>query len=415
MYILRNNEVKRIIGTCFITLILSCIGLCFLLNNGFNEASKRYVEQNISLVGAIVNENPELEDVIVPIITKGKLQENYELGLSILSKYSYNKDISTSKNHITNGLYSDFTGYLLIGWIILFILLTIVILREVKPIYENLAYLGKLADDMVEGMFHREKLDLKEGELAIFYNKFSEMGGRLEYSVESLKQERVNLKDIINDISHQLKTPLASLITYNDILKNHEKMKVTDVDRFIELSSKQLDRMQWLIVTLLKYARLESNVVKYNKEKIYLKDTINKSIVPLITLAEEKNQNIIFHSKSNVIFNHDERWIGEAISNIVKNAIEHSDKDQDIELRLEETALSIIISIRDNGCGIDKKELKNIFKRFYKGEVSLNPVSIGIGLALSKKIIEDHGGDINVNSELGKGTVFNIIFLKTVV
>ena len=138
------------------------------------------------------------------------------------------------------------------------------------PIFNKLKVLGNLADNMVEGKFNSEIIDFKEEELFIFYNKFLYMGERLKKALNDLQNEKILLKDIISDISHQLKTPLAALISYNDILKNHESMSVEDKNMFIEFTSKQLDRMEWLITTLLKYARIESNVVKYNKDTIPL-------------------------------------------------------------------------------------------------------------------------------------------------
>lgn len=175
--------------------------------------------------------------------------------------------------------------------------------------------------------------------------------------------------------------------------------------------------MQWRIYSLqeLKYARIESNVVKYNKDAISLSDTIDESIRSLKFMAEEKDINIKLDFKSPGDYYHDSKWLGEAICNIVKNGIEHTADGGEISIKLDETPLSVSIEIRDNGEGIEKDQLKKIFNRFYKGENSLNPKSIGIGLSLSKKIIEAHQGNISVESEVGKGTAFYISFFKTIV
>lgn len=283
------------------------------------------------------------------------------------------------------------------------------------PIFNKLKVLGNLADNMVEGKFNSEIIDFKEGELFIFYNKFLSMGERLKKALNDLQNEKILLKDIISDISHQLKTPLVALISYNDILKNHESMSVEDKNMFIEFTSKQLDRMEWLITTLLKYARIESNVVKYNKDTIPLKETIVNAIGPLRLKAEEKSQKIILNCHSQGYYLHDKKWMEEAISNIIKNAIEHTENNGIIDIKLEETPLSIGISIKDNGEGIRKDEIRKIFNRFYKGENSLNPTSIGIGLSLSRKIIEAHNGTITVESQINKGTTFYITFLKGII
>ena len=148
---------------------------------------------------------------------------------------------------------------------------------------------------------------------------------------------------------------------------------------------------------------------------IPLSESIRYAITPLKVSANDKNQSIELFINSEGYYFHDKKWIAESLSNIIKNAIEHTSINGKIKIILEETPMSISITIGDNGEGIDECELKNIFKRFYKGKNSINPKSIGIGLSLSKKIMEAHGGSINVKSELEKGTIFNIIFLKVIV
>ena len=382
------------------------------LNNWFNNISSRYGEQNIALVGAILEQNPELEEKIIPIITKGEYGKYYDVGKVVMDKYYYNDNILPYKNAVIKNEYDNFKkiwiGFVGIVWAILLTLFIYII----KPIFKNLNTLGQIADNMVEGKFNNKQLALNEGELAVFYNKFIDMGERLEGALSDLKAEKVNLKNIINDISHQLKTPLSALITYNDILKNHNNMDSETRTKFIDSTSDQLDRMDWLITTLLKYARIESNAINYNKSLHSLKDTINYCMQPLKVKADEMKQNIILDFKGEGLYFHDEKWIGEAFSNIIKNSIDHTALGGSIKVCLEETPLSVTVTISDNGKGIEKKELKNIFKRFYKGKNSLNPKSIGIGLSLTKKIIEAHNGSIVAESEVLVGTTFYITFLK---
>ena len=415
MNLLRNREIKNTIILSVSSFIIFALVSIMFLDKWFNNISGRYVEQNIALVGAILDENPELEEKIIPIITKGEYNKYYDSGKLVMDKYYYNDNILPYKNAIIKNEYNSFKiiwiGFLGVIWTILLILFIYII----KPIFKNLNTLGQIADNMVEGRFNNKQLALNEGELAIFYNKFIDMGERLEGALNDLREEKVNLKNIINDISHQLKTPLSALIAYNDILKNHNNMDGETKTRFINLTSEQLDRMDWLITTLLKYARVESNAINYNRSLLSLKDTINYCMQPLKFQAGEKKQNLILDFKGDGLYSHDEKWIGEALSNIIKNSIEHTSVGGKINISLDETPLSITITISDNGEGIEKKDLKNIFKRFYKGKNALNPKSIGIGLSLSKKIIEAHNGNIVVESEIGVGTTFYITFLKVVV
>lgn len=412
MNLLKNREIKNIIILSAISFIIFTLISMLFLNNWFNNISSRYGEQNIALVGAILEQNPEFEEKIIPIITKGEYGKYYDVGKVVMDKYYYNDNILPYKNAVIKNEYDNFKkiwiGFVGIVWAILLTLFIYII----KPIFKNLNTLGQIADNMVEGKFNNKQLALNEGELAVFYNKFIDMGERLEGALSDLKAEKVNLKNIINDISHQLKTPLSALITYNDILKNHNNMDSETRTKFIDSTSDQLDRMDWLITTLLKYARIESNAINYNKSLHSLKDTINYCMQPLKVKADEMKQNIILDFKGEGLYFHDEKWIGEAFSNIIKNSIEHTALGGSIKVCLEETPLSVTVTISDNGEGIEKKELKNIFKRFYKGKNSLNPKSIGIGLSLSKKIIEAHNGSIVAESEVLVGTTFYITFLK---
>lgn len=415
MRLLKNKEAKLIIITSFITFLVFLSVTIFITNKWFNDINLKYINQNIALVGAIVENNPELEDEIVPIITKGNMEKYYEAGSNILDKYYYNENLSNIKNPILNESYKSFKVTIILLWVLFWSVVIALILKIISPIFNNIKKLGERADEMVEGKFNSIELKFEEGDFYVFYNKFNHMGERLESALKDLQDEKVNLKDIINDISHQLKTPLSALITYNDILKNHENMDVKTKSQFINLSSEQLDRMDWLITTLLKYARIESNAISYNKEMIPLAETIEYAVEPLKLPASEKYQNIVLELNSKGDYIHDKKWIAESLSNIIKNAIEHTSNNGEIKIKLDETPLSITINISDNGEGIEKTELKNIFKRFYKGKNSINPKSIGIGLSLSKKIIEAHGGNISVESELGKGTTFSIIFLKVII
>ena len=415
MGLFKNKEVKLIVVTSFITFLIFLAAFIFVTYNWFNDINNKYISQNTALVGAIIENNPELEEEIVPIITKGDIAEYYSLGSNILDKYYYNENLSSIKNPILKDSYSNFKLTIILLWGIFFLVVIVLILKIISPIFNNIKKLGEITDEMVEGNFNSNELKFKEGDFYVFYNKFTHMGERLENALKDLQDEKVNLKDIINDISHQLKTPLSALIAYNDILKNHENMDVEAKSKFIEMTSEQLDRMDWLITTLLKYARIESNAVSYNKEMIPLSESIKYAIAPLKVSANDKKQKIELDFNSEGYYFHDKKWIAESLSNIIKNAIEHTDINGKIKISLEETPMSISITVSDNGEGIEKTELKNIFKRFYKGKNSINPKSIGIGLSLSKKIIEAHGGSITAESELGKGTNFNIILLKVIV
>ncbi|MBN1058422.1 ATP-binding protein [Clostridium botulinum] len=382
--------------------------------NSILAINKDVITQNLSIIGELYLKDKELALEIIPIIT-GKNLNNVEIGGKILSDYSYNTALKYNNNPVIGNVTQSTVLLFEILILVTFLILIIGSFIIMNPLYNEIKYLTHRAESIVENkIIHNDKQYSYRGSLDKFILKFNLMEDRIKNSIGLLQEEKINLKNIINDISHQLKTPLTALSMYNDIISDHREMNNEDLDNFINLSKDQLERMEWLVKTLLKYARLESNVVEYNKEMFSIKNTIEESINPLKVKAKNKNQSLILKCEKDIEYYHDRKWVSEAISNIVKNAIEHTENNGKIEINLYETPITITISIKDNGEGIEKEELKKIFNRFYKGETSINPTSIGIGLCLSKSIIKAHNGDITVESYLGKGSTFYITFLKTV-
>lgn len=378
-----------------------------------SKVNEAYINQNTAIIGSLATYDQSLAEKVIPIMT-GKEAGDIQLGRELLSPYSYHEGLSYQFNPLFDRV-NQITWYS-IGLMCLICLIILVGSESIiNPVFRELKYLTVRAQDIIENK-KRSKVTWRgyRGSLEKFIDHFILMEDRVKNSLDLLQDEKINLKNIINDISHQLKTPLMALSMYNDILQDHHEMEAIDIDEFIQLSNEQLQRMDWLVKTLLKYARLESNVVEYHKEVTILNQTIQESMEMLRVKAIEKNQELTFHAKKEIPFYHDSRWIGEALSNIIKNAIEHTQEFGDINVILDETPLSIVVTVEDNGEGIKPSELKKIFNRFHKGENALNPTSIGIGLCLSKSIIQAHDGDITVESELGKGSKFYLTFLKTV-
>jgi signal transduction histidine kinase len=237
------------------------------------------------------------------------------------------------------------------------------------------------------------------------------MANRLENSLSVLKREKVFLRNMISDISHQLKTPLSSLIVINDLLLEDKNMDLNMKQNFLEKERTQLERMEWLTINLLKVARIEAGAIEFKKEKVLLKDILNIALSALNHRLE--NQVLEIEGDENAIFYGDKEWTGEALINIIKNAIEHNRGK--INISLEETPLFSSIIVRDNGEGIDEKHLPHIFERFYKVSSEVKPESIGIGLNLAKLIVESQGGTISVKSKKNEGTEFTMTFLKGVI
>jgi signal transduction histidine kinase len=198
---------------------------------------------------------------------------------------------------------------------------------------------------------------------------------------------------------------------YNEIIQN-EKTGNETVDSFVEKSERELARMDFLIHSLLKLTRLDAGSIELKKSTHNLKAFLEEVIAGFRMRAEQEGKEIRLHCDEHITMSFDEEWLLEAVSNIIKNALDHTEANQWIEIQVDETPIFTRIVVRDNGLGIHPEDVHHIFHRFYRSRFSKDQQGIGIGLTLAKAIIEKHGGSITVESELGRGSAFHLTFPK---
>lgn len=296
-----------------------------------------------------------------------------------------------------------------IAFVILFVSSFWFIKREYGELEKLSGYLRRICN----GEYSLDIRDNEEGELSILKNEIYKVTLMLSKQGELLKKEKMQLADAISDISHQLKTPLTSMRVMSDLLSDNdlEAKKRIEFTNNIEM---QLDRMQWLLTSLLKLSKIDAGTVSFKKDRVAVSELIRKSTEPLLIPIEIKNQTLVIEGGSNVSFIGDLNWTTEALINIIKNCIEHTGEDGRISIFFDENPLFTEIKISDNGSGIEKEDLPYIFKRFYKGK-NAGEDSVGIGLAMAKSIVTSQNGDINVSSRKNEGTCFTVKFYKVTV
>ena len=362
----------------------------FLISNVINNSYKQKIIDNESyLIGNLLNKYPNLKE---DIISSYLIKDNYEIGNNLINEYNL---ITIKNNNIIILIYC------LISALLLFIINFIYI----KSIYKKIAKIDKYMNNILNDDYSINIKDYCEGDISNLKNDIYKMTIKLKEQSELLIKEKKYLEETLQDISHQIKTPLTSMYMINDILTNEKDENIKK--EFLIKNKNQIERIEWLVTSLLKLSRLESGTVKLKKEKINLKELIDKSIEPINVLLELRNikltKNII---DVNLVV--DINWTVEALLNVIKNACEHTvDK---IEIVGSTNPLYTEIKIIDNGSGISKKDIKHIFERFYKG--NHNKESIGIGLNMSKKIINLQNGLIEVESKEGVGSTFIIKLYK---
>ncbi|MDE6435560.1 MAG: HAMP domain-containing histidine kinase [Lachnospiraceae bacterium] len=278
--------------------------------------------------------------------------------------------------------------------------------------YCEMENISRLMVDVVEGDNKAAEEQYKQGTIGILYTNFYKMVSSLKESKLKEQEEKVFLRDVISDISHQLKTPLASLNVFIDLLVED---KVPDSQKQKEMlveSKNQLLRMEWMVLSMLKLARIEAGAIQFDKKKTNLLTILTMAAEGVQYLTKERNQNLTIECGEETELVCDGDWLTEAVINLLKNASDYSGTDKRIWLEVEENALYIRIYVKDEGMGIPEEELPNIFTRFYRVHQEVNPNSVGIGLALTKSIVEGMGGSITVRSEEGKYTWFILTFVK---
>ncbi len=397
---MKNKTIKKYILSLIILLILN-ISLIFILNRyEYKMYTKNYNDKINTIISNIKNKYPDIEESdIIEIIN------NEEDSEDILSKYGIN---SITKNDKLNNNIKIISLIIIITFDSLIILIFYLYDKNKS---KKIKEITKMISKINNRQFDIDINDFNEGELSILKNEISKTTIMLRQVADNSINDKLNLKDSLGDISHQLKTPLTSITIMIDNILDNPDMDEKTRKRFLINIKREILNINFLVMSLLKLSKFDANVVKFNKESVYLKDIINESIKNVSMIKELKNITIKVSGDDNIKLLCDFKWQVESITNILKNSIEHTKEYGIVEVNYSENKLYTRILIKDNGKGIDNDDLPHIFDRFYKGKNGSND-SFGIGLSLSKTIIEKEGGSITVKSTPNIGTIFTIKYLK---
>lgn len=250
----------------------------------------------------------------------------------------------------------------------------------------------------------------EEGSLCLLFHRINMLASILDARVKREEKARGFLKNIISDISHQLKTPLAALNIYNGIIQS-EAEGIPAILEFSLLSEQELDRIETLVQNLLKITKLDAGMIVLEKSFESVAELAESVKKYFLFRAEQEGKEIVLSGEKEALFFCDRSWIMEAVSNLVKNALDHTEKGDFICIEWQVFASVVQITIKDNGSGICPEDLHHIFKRFYRSRFSKDMQGLGLGLSLTKAIVEAHNGTIEADSTLGIGTSFTMNFL----
>lgn len=397
---MKNKTIKKYILSLIILLIFN-VSLIFILNRyEYKMYTKNYNDKINSIISNIKNRYPNIEESdIIEIIN------NEEDSEDILSKYGID---SITKNVKVNNKIRIISLIIIITFDSLIILIFYLYDKNKS---KKIKEITKMISKINNRQFDIDINDFNEGELSILKNEISKTTTMLRQVADNSVKDKLNLKDSLGDISHQLKTPLTSITIMIDNILDSPDMDEKTRKKFLINIKREILNINFLVMSLLKLSKFDANVVKFNKESVYLKDIIIESIKNVSMIKELKNITIKVSGDDNIKLLCDFKWQVESITNILKNSIEHTSEYGTVEVNYSENKLYTRILIKDNGKGINSDDLPHIFDRFYKGKNGSDD-SFGIGLSLSKTIIEKEGGSITVKSTPNIGTIFTIKYLK---
>lgn len=395
---------KSIIISLVITIIFS-IFMAIINIYEYKEYTKNFNKNIASIIDVIQSKYQEIStDEIIGILNSEKIPQN-----NSLKKYGIDLEKNTvilENNKINNKFIKIEIILLITTSISLLIVFILYERKQDKEIDKITKYLEAINDKN-----YTLKIDENsEEELSILKNELYKVTVMLRENASNTLKDKINLKRALEDISHQLKTPLTSILIILDNLIDNPEMDYQTRVEFLHDLKRETTRIQSLIQSILKLSKFDSNTVQFIKQDIYLKQIVDEAIKNTGSLADLKNIKINVEGNKKIKLNCDLLWQIEAITNILKNCIEHSKENTQIDIKYNNNSVYSYITITDYGEGISKEDLPQIFERFYRGKNSSNE-SIGIGLSLSKTIIESNNGIVSVESNSDK-TTFIIKYFK---
>ncbi|HJJ09210.1 MAG TPA: HAMP domain-containing histidine kinase [Clostridiaceae bacterium] len=405
MNLLKRKTLIKVLLTNIVIVLLFIIIFVVVIKMQNKVYSKIVNEKINDIINNVMEKYPEVkeEDILKIINNRDDSSEN------ILEKYGYDDELSYIKElreNINKNLINTAVLIGIFGIASLSIFMRYVLIQE-----KELKEINEYIKEVNNKNYSLKIEDNKDGELSRLRNELYKTTVILREAAENSEEEKEKLSIAIADISHQLKTPLTSIRIMLDNISDNPDMPQEIREDFIQDISKQVEHMSSLVISLLKTAKFDAGTIKMENEEIDAKKLIDSVINNLAILIEIKEIEVITKIDEKAIFIADYKWQQEALTNILKNAIEHSQPKSNIYIIVENTSIFLKIKIKDEGQGIEQKDLKHIFERFYRAK-NCNEDSIGIGLSLAKTIIEQNNGYIKATSEVGKGTLFEIKYIK---
>ncbi len=410
---LLRDKTSRI--TAVVGVVLSaCIFLASLVVtvSVLREHEKQLYEHEVGRIGLLLRLGLiTAEDV--PRVLGEPGQNDFETGLKALTPFGHRDSppeaFTDRYGHLQNSLMwvSTCSSLLLIVfWTFLLALIT----RKQCHVLRNIA---SVLDSMMSGRYDLSPVLEGEGEVPVLYAQLDATARRFEKTIKELRAERNKIRSFISFISHELKTPTASLKTMNELMLEDSEMSRDQINEFLSRCQNDIERMEWLIEDILNIARIEAGSAKFSFEKLDLGEIAEEVANRYLEIARSSNVTIGVSAESAVTVFCDKKWLSQALDNLVKNAIDYSPVEGTVSIEITSGDTYARLSVGDQGPGVPVEEASKVFHGFYRGSGSAKlKKGSGLGLTLARAIVMRHGGDIRLKAPRKRGSTF-IVELPT--
>ena len=398
-----KNKVKfkRYLIVTFITSLCLCVLFLSLNIYEYHSYTKNFNNKVGSIFSILKEEYPNVSEKEIIKILNSKDVENKDF----FSNYGINLD-NTSVLLSNDNLHHKYLVANISFLVISFTILLLIFIRYNHKKEKDIKDIINCIEQINKKNYELQIDSISEDELSILKSEIYKTTIMLKESAENSNKDKINLKKSLEDISHQLKTPLTSILIMLDNLIEEPDMDIDVRNDFIRDIKRNAVNINFLVQSLLKLSKFDSNTINFIKEENSINNIVKEAVKNVSPLCDLKNINLVINSKKDSKFVCDYKWQVEAITNILKNAIDHSDDDNKVIINIDSNNVYAMIEIINYGEVIPKKDMQHIFERFYKGK-NAKADSVGIGLALAKTIIEEDNGSISVDSDINE-TKFTI-------
>jgi len=404
-----REKANRLASVAGIVISLAVVIIAVLLIwSALQEQRSCQYEREISLIGRLVSLGGLSDETFQRLLSESR-PEDFEAALNLLKPYGYTEAPPESYGSTYKNFRSKIVTIISLSSISLVLLWVSLLSLIAKKQSDFLKETSLRLDALMSGRYDGKSIFDGEGDTAILSAQLNALSRRLEKTMESVDFERDRMRAFISFISHELKTPLASLKTMNELMIDGKNMEREQIEEFLSRSGEDIERMEWLIGDVLNIARIESGAIRFKFRKADLTELARDVMRSYIEIARGKKVEIWLNTESSAMVFCDEKWISQAIGNLLKNAIDYSPEGGSVSVSISRSEAYAYLSVSDEGPGIPREDSSKIFQSFYRGSsAGRSKKGSGLGLSLAKAIIERHQGDIKLKSSTERGSTFTI-------